>query len=69
MPVVSLEMAGDIVVEEPLTATNSTGTITLPAENADHFYNNNGEGYYDPPTLRKLRWSFAVVRGGTYQLR
>jgi alpha-L-fucosidase len=68
MPVVSLEMAGDITVEEPLTATDTKGTITLLSERADHFYNNNGEGYYDPPTLRKLRWSFAVVRGGTYQI-
>lgn len=68
MPVVSLEMAGDIVVEQPLNATNSKSTITLSAESADHFYNNNGEGYYDPPVLRKLRWSFTVARGGTYKL-
>jgi hypothetical protein len=68
VPVVTVEMGGEIVVEQPPTAMSSEGTITLLAKSADHFYNNNGEGYYDPPILRKLRWSFAVARGGTYQL-
>ena len=67
MPVVVVEFAEDAVVEQS-NAISSEGAITLPVESADKFYNTNGEGYYDPPVLRKLRWNFAVARGGTYQV-
>ena len=68
MPVVALEMSGEVVVEPPAAVMSPEGTITLSAESADRFYRTNGEGYHDPPALRKLGWNFTVVRGGTYQL-
>ena len=68
MPVVAVEMNGEIAVEQTRAAMTRPGVITLPSEAADHFYNNNGEGYYDPPVLRKLRWTFDVARGGGYRV-
>ena len=68
VPVVALEMNGDVVVEQPGTAIVSGDAITLPVEKADPFHNRNGEGYYDPPTLSKLRWTFTVARTGAYRV-
>jgi hypothetical protein len=66
--VVAVEMNGEIAVEQTRAAMTRPGVVTLPSEAADHFYNNNGEGYYDPPVLRKLRWTFDVARGGGYRV-
>ena len=43
-------------------------SITLLPESGDRFYNANGEGYYDPPTLRKERWTFTVNHHGQYRI-
>lgn len=52
LPVVALELRGEVVVEQPDTAITSGDTITLPAGKAERFYNSIGEGYYDPPRRR-----------------
>lgn len=68
LPVVAVELDGPLTVVQPSVAAGPDGTITLTPETADRFYNANGEGYYDPPTLRKQEWHFAVARPDTYRI-
>jgi alpha-L-fucosidase len=68
LPVVVVEFDGELDVRQPAVSPDARGTVTLPAEAADRFYNANGEGYYDPATLRKERWTFTVNRTGRYRV-
>ncbi|MBV8551070.1 MAG: alpha-L-fucosidase [Acidobacteriaceae bacterium] len=68
LPVIVAEFDSKLNVLPPATAPGPDGTIQLTPETADRFYNANGEGYYDPPTLRKEQWHFAVERPGTYRI-
>jgi len=68
LPVVVVEFAGLLDVRQPAVHPDANGTLELTPETADHFYNANGEGYYDPPTMRKERWNFTVNRAGKYRV-
>jgi alpha-L-fucosidase len=69
LPVVVTEFDGEINVVQPAVAPGPQNSIILTPETADRFYNTNGEGYYDSPTLRKERWHFAVTQPGTYRIQ
>jgi alpha-L-fucosidase len=69
LPVVAVELEGTPQVLQPAVAPGADGTIVLLPEAADRFYNSNGEGYYDPATLRKEQWHFAVDRPGAYRIQ
>ena len=68
LPVVAVEFEGSLDVRQPAVHPDVNGALTLTPEAADHFYNANGEGYYDPPTVRKERWNFTVNRAGKYRV-
>jgi len=68
LPVVAVEFDAPIQVVQPAVAPQADGTIVLTPETADRFYNTNGEGYYDPPALRKQEWHFAVDQPGFYRI-
>ena len=54
---------------QPAIAPGPENSIVLVPATADRFYNTNGEGYYDSPTLRKEQWHFAVSRSGAYRIQ
>lgn len=69
LPVVDVELDGDLRVL-PVTRVepDAHNEITLTPENADKLFNTNGEGYYDPPTLRAEIWHAAVKQEGRYEV-
>lgn len=70
LPVVAVEFAGPLDVRQgPVLEPQSDGTLVLQKDQAEHFFNLNGEGYYDAPTLRKQKWAFSVAQPGKYQLQ
>jgi alpha-L-fucosidase len=68
LPVVVVEFDGALKVRQPAVSPGPDGTIVLTAESADRFYNRNNEGYYDPPTVRKLRWYLSVDHPVRYRV-
>lgn len=68
LPVIAVDFEGPLDVRQTAAHPDANGELTLTPETADHFYNANGEGYYDPPTIRKERWTFAVNRAGKYRV-
>ena len=66
--VVVAELDGDASVIPPLVQSDAAGKITLTANEADVFYNYNGRGYYERPTVYKKQWHFAVGRAGRYRI-
>jgi alpha-L-fucosidase len=70
LPVVAVDFEGPLNVRQgPTLQPGPNGAIILRADHADHFFNSNGEGYYDSPTLRKQQWIFSLTRHGSYQIR
>lgn len=69
LPVVAVDFDGPLDVVQPAVHAGEDGVIELKSSEADKFYNANGEGYYDPPTLRKLQWHAAVDRAGRYEIQ
>ena len=68
LPVAVVRFEGKLNVLQPAVQAAADGTIRLVPDAADHLFNDNGEGYYDPPTLRLERWHFAVTRPGKYKV-
>jgi alpha-L-fucosidase len=68
LPVVKVTLDGTIKVQPTVAEPGRDGTIRLAAADAERFFNNNGEGYYDAPTIRGLKWDFAVKRAGRYRV-
>jgi alpha-L-fucosidase len=68
LPVVALTFEGDLKVQPTVIEADANGAITLTPKAAEKFFNNNGEGYWDPPTLRGEKWHFAVKRAGSYKV-
>jgi alpha-L-fucosidase len=66
--VVVAELEGELHVAPPVIRPDQRGVVTLRAANAETFYNYNGRGYYDPPTIYKLHWDFVIARGGKYRV-
>ena len=57
LPVVTIEFTGDLKVIQPAVPVNDD-KVNLTQSTADRFCNSNGEGYWDPPRLRKEQWHF-----------
>ena len=68
LPVMDVRFEGELRVQEAAVEPDAQDTITLLPENADKQFNTNGEGYYDPPTLRSLTWHVAVRKPGRYRV-
>ena len=68
LPVIVVECEGPPHVRQPFAEPASDGTLVLRQADGDRFYNANGEGYYDPPTLREERWRFTAKRSGRYRV-
>jgi len=68
LTVVAVDLEGPPAVTPPSIAAGESGVVTLTAADADTWYNYNGGGYYDPPTVYKRQWHFAVRRTGRYRL-
>ena len=64
---VVVEYTGALSVVPP-TFKPVSGTLELTEKSADHFLNYNGEGYYAPPTLYKLRWAVALAGTTNYSV-
>ncbi len=69
LPVIAVNFDGELKVQPAVSEPDANGgTIHLTPTDAEKFFNNNGEGYYDPPTLRSETWHFAVKRAGAYKI-
>jgi alpha-L-fucosidase len=68
LPVIAIDLDGPLNVEQPAVHAGNDGVIRLTARTANVFYNANGEGYDDPPTIRKQQWHVAINRPGVYQI-
>ncbi|MCU1292284.1 MAG: glycoside hydrolase family 29 (alpha-L-fucosidase) [Bryobacterales bacterium] len=68
IPVIAVDFEGPLKVEQPATHAGTDGVIRLTTRSANLFYNANGEGYSDPPTIRKQEWHVAIDRPGTYKI-
>ncbi len=68
LPVVAVKFEGKLNVVLPAIQPEADNTIQLTPAAADRFFNDNGEGYYDPPTLRREQWHFAIRQAGKYKV-
>jgi alpha-L-fucosidase len=68
LPVIAVQFDGELKVQPAVREPDESGTIRLEPADAEKFFNSNGEGYYDLPTLRSEQWHFAVRRAGTYKI-
>jgi alpha-L-fucosidase len=68
LPVIDLRFNGDLQVQPSAAQPDGNDNITLVPENAERLFNANGEGYYDPPTLRSEKWHVAIKRAGLYKV-
>jgi alpha-L-fucosidase len=68
LPVVVVRFDGELIVQPAAIQPEENGTIQLTAASAEKSFNNNGEGYWDAPTLRSETWHFAVKRAGAYKI-
>jgi alpha-L-fucosidase len=66
--VVVADLEGAPDVTPPAIRPDAAGAITLTAAQADTWYNYNGGGYYDPPTVYKRAWHLAITRKGRYRV-
>ena len=67
LPVMDLRFDGDLIVQPAAVESDGSTHYSLP-ENADRAFNTNGEGYYDPPTLRNEKWHVSLKRAGPYKV-
>lgn len=65
--VIVAEFAGPLKVVPPTLPPSADGSLTLTVRQADKFYNYNGHGYYEKPSIYKLQWHF-TARPGRYKL-
>jgi len=68
LPVIAVRFDGELKVQPAVSEPDESGTIRIVPADAEKFFNSNGEGYYDPPTLRSEQWHFAVKRAGAYKI-
>ena len=68
LPVAVVKFEGALRVVQAAVQPGADDSIRLLPETADRLFNDNGEGYYDAPTLRRDQWHFAVKRAGKYKV-
>jgi alpha-L-fucosidase len=66
--VVVAEYAGPLRVIPPSVQAGASGVVVLDAKDATKEFNYNNRGYYEGPTVYKLRWDFAPTRAGKYDV-
>ena len=66
--VIVAEYAGPIRVIPPSIEAEASGVVVLDAPRATKEFNYNNRGYYEGPTVYKLRWDFAPARAGKYNV-
>lgn len=66
--VVVAEYAGPLNVIPPSMQAGPSGVVVLDAKDATKEFNYNNRGYYEGPTVYKLRWDFAPARAGAYNV-
>jgi hypothetical protein len=66
--VVVAEYAGALKVIPPSVQAEASGAIVLDAKDATKEFNYNNRGYYEGPTVYKLRWDFTPKRAGKYHV-
>jgi alpha-L-fucosidase len=66
--VIVAEYAGLLKVIPPSVKADASGTVVLDAKDATSEFNYNNRGYYEGPTVYKLRWDFAPARAGKYNV-
>jgi len=69
LTVIVAEYQGAIRVIPPTVKPAPDGILTLDSRNADTFYNYNGYGYEDPPTIYKQQWAIAGAKPGRYKMK
>ncbi len=68
LPVAVVKFEGAFRVVQPAVQPGADDSIRLTAASADRLFNDNGQGYWDAPTLRREQWHFAVKRAGKYKV-
>jgi alpha-L-fucosidase len=66
--VVVAEYAGPLNVIPPSVKADASGTVVLDAKDATKEFNYNNRGYYEGPTVYKLRWDFGQAKAGKYNV-
>ncbi|MDR3719629.1 MAG: alpha-L-fucosidase [Bryobacteraceae bacterium] len=66
--VIVAEYAAPLRVIPPSVQAQASGVVVLDAKNATKEFNYNNQGYYEGPTVYKLRWDFAPSRAGKYSV-
>jgi alpha-L-fucosidase len=65
--VIVAEYDGPLTVIPPTLQPAANGELTLTSKQADSFYNYNGRGYYERPSVYKMEWHF-TSKPGKYRL-
>ncbi|QOY88609.1 alpha-L-fucosidase [Paludibaculum fermentans] len=65
--VIVAEYDGALTVIPPTLQPAASGALTLTSKQADSFYNYNGRGYYERPSVYKMEWHF-TSKPGKYRL-
>jgi alpha-L-fucosidase len=66
--VVVAEYEGTLNVTPPSIAADASGVFQLDARAATNFYNYNGRGYYERPSIYQQRWDVGPVPSGAYRV-
>jgi alpha-L-fucosidase len=66
--VIVAEYAGPLRVIPPYILFGPEGSFVLDAKDATKEFNYNNRGYYDGPTVYKLRWDFGQAKAGKYNV-
>ncbi len=65
--VVVAEFDGTLDVIPPTIEPDASGAVSLASKQADRFFNYNGRGYYERPSVYKLQWHF-TTKPGRYKI-
>lgn len=66
--VIVAEYSGVLRVIPPSVQAGASGVVVLDGKDATREFNYNNRGYYEGPTVYKLRWDFAPARAGSYDV-
>ena len=66
--VIVAEYAGQLNVIPPSVKADASGAVVLDAKDATQEFNYNNRGYYEGPTVYKLRWDFTPPKAGRYSV-
>ena len=66
--VIVAEYAGPLNVVPPSVQADAAGVVVLDAQAATKEFNYNNRGYYEGPTVYKMRWDFTPLSAGRYNV-